>query len=39
MVENLTLLHREQVAPPTLTASTTFYGQFVFLLIGHSGGV
>lgn len=38
MVENLTLLHREQVALPTLTAPTTFDGQFVFLLIGQSHG-
>lgn len=37
MKENLILLPRGQAAPPTLIASTTFYGQSVCLLTGHSG--
>lgn len=28
-------MHQEQVAPPSIRACTTFYGQFPFLLIEH----
>ena len=37
MKENLIVLPRGQAAAPTLIASTTFYGQSVCLLTGHSG--